>query len=66
VTPRLAKAALYVRLRKAGYTLAKGHRATLDRLLQRDGYIMPETVVEQAKEWGWTEEQTKELRKALK
>jgi hypothetical protein len=64
--PRLAKAALYLRLQKAGFTLAKGHRATLDKLMKKDGYIMTETVVERAKDWGWTGEQVRELRKALK
>ena len=66
-TMKLAKAALRDRLVRGGYLLSRDHWAVLDTLLKRgNGYIIPEAVLEAARGWGWTEEQVRELRKALK
>ena len=62
----LSKAALRAKLDDAGFRLARSHWLAIDQLLKRgNGYVLPAAVVEAAKEWDWTPEMVKALRKAL-
>ena len=63
----LSKASLRAKLNDAGFRLAQSHWVALDRLLKYgNGDVLPATVIQAAKEWGWTPEMVVGLRKALR